>query len=46
MDGKLYPKRWEQFDVTLSNQDELKQWEKVTSKEAIADRNKSFKSFN
>jgi hypothetical protein len=46
MDSKLYPKRWEMFDTTLSNADELKKWEKTTSKEAIANRNKSFSAFN
>jgi len=45
MSGELYPKRSQMFDKTKSWEQELKDWERVSSKKHITDRNKSFANF-
>lgn len=45
MSGGLYPKRSQMFDKTKSWEQELKDWERVSSKKHITDRNKSFANF-
>ena len=45
MNGKCYPKRWENTDKSQHYSTQLSQWDHVTSKEVMAKRNKSMSAF-